>query len=216
MRLSTLKRIFKRPRPRRFLKNDRGVAAIEFAFLGPLFGVAFLVTMQTGLLLYTEYVIQTSVQEVARLVRTGRVHTPQIDPSGVKAEGIPWDAAKLKEALCFIAGRVSHCEQRMTVYMQTAATFRQLKANVPNYLSIGSDAYAPDADGSPTTPFDCGGPQEAVALIATYDSDPLLPIFMTNFANMPDGQTRRIIGFTMFRNEPYPAPENNATACQST
>jgi Flp pilus assembly protein TadG len=202
MRLSLLKRLWTKRRPSRFLKNQQGVAAIEFAFLGPIFGVAMFCIFETGYILYTEYVMQTAVQEAARLVRTGR------------AQEKKWDAAKFKDAVCYLAGRVSHCEDRLTVYMQTATSFTALQASTPAYLSIGPNSYSADSTGKPQGPYNCGNPRDVVALIATYDWDIHLPIFMSNFANLPGDDKRRIVAFAMFRNEQFPSVPGNV--CQAS
>jgi Flp pilus assembly protein TadG len=208
MLLSFLKRFLPKRRAKGFLKNQTGVAALEFAILGPIFGVILFVMFETGLMLYTEYTIQASVQEAARLVRTGQVQM-------LKADGKKWDAASFKKAICFIAGRISNCEDRLTVYMQTETSFQALQANTPAYLSIGPGTYTPNADGTPRAPFSCGGPKEVVALIATYDWDIHVPFMKTAFSNLPGNEKRRMVGFAMFRNEPYPAVAA-AQACQAS
>ena len=59
---------------KRYGKSVRGATAVEFAMVaGPFFFVLGS-TCETGLMLFTEYVLQKSVQEAARLVRTGQVY----------------------------------------------------------------------------------------------------------------------------------------------
>jgi Flp pilus assembly pilin Flp len=193
MRLPSLKKLLRQEHLGDFLRNDDGVTAIEFALLGPLFGIGLLVTFETSLILFTEYVIQTSVQEAARLVRTGQ------------AQNQEFSAADFKTAICSIAKFAFKCEANLTVYMNTAPTFAALEASTPSYISITGGAFGM-TDGVPNKPpFQCGQSREAVALIATYDWRIATPWVMDGFANVVDDRTRRIVGFSMFRNEPFPA-----------
>jgi TadE-like protein len=198
MRMSFLNKLLPKWRPGPFLSDDRGVTVIEFAFLGPILGAAILVTIETGIILYVEYAMQTSIQEASRLVRTGR------------AQGHAWNAEKFKNAVCSLAGRVIDCQGKVTVYMQAAENFKTLQAATPSYITISGKNYAPAGLGTeespfkPQAPYDCGGPSEAVALIATYDWRAITPM-MTAFSNLPDERTRRIVAFALFRNEAYPA-----------
>jgi len=58
-------------RLRKFRNSELGSAAIEFAMIAPPFMLLLGVIMETGLMMFTEYAIQSSVQDSARLVRTG-------------------------------------------------------------------------------------------------------------------------------------------------
>lgn len=193
MRLPSLKKLLRQTHLGGFMRNDDGVTAIEFALLGPLFGIGLLVTFETSLMLFTEYVIQTSVQEAARLVRTGQAQNKELS------------ASEFKSAICSIAKFAFKCENNLTVYMKTAPTFAALEAAVPSYISITGGAFG-STNGVPNKPpFECGQPSQAVALIATYDWRIATPWVMDGFANVIDDRTRRIVGFSMFRNEPFPA-----------
>jgi hypothetical protein len=83
-----------------------------------------------------------------------------------------------------------------------------LKASMPSYLTVGKKA-----DGSPgPTSYSCGGPSAAVGMIATYDWDFSIPYFMDFMANMSgNSKTRRLAGFAMFKNEPFPSSTNQCT-----
>lgn len=194
MRLPSLKKLLKSERMGRFLADDNGVTVIEFAFLGPLFGIGLLVTFETSLMLFTEYVIQTSVQEAARLVRTGQ------------AQNKEFTANDFKKAVCYIAKFAFNCNSNLTVYMKKASTFTALEAATPSYLTITGGAFGVAPNGTPNKPpYECGGPSEAIALIATYDWRIATPWVMDGFANVNDSRTRRLVGFAMFKNEPFPS-----------
>ena len=174
---------------RRFWRDDSAATAVEFAMVSPVFFLMIGCILETGLMLFTEYVLQTSVQEAARFVRTGQAQTAEMTQSVFKTK------------ICDLAKYIIDCNGAVTVYMTTAATFQSLNATVPSYLSIGVKA-----DGTTDAPtFSCGGPAVPVALIATYDWQFSIPYFMKFFGNIAGGNKRRIAGFAVFRNEPFPS-----------
>jgi Flp pilus assembly protein TadG len=205
MRLPSLKNFLRKKKAGRYLANDDGVTAIEFAILGPFFIAGLLITFETSLMLFTEYVIQTSVQEAARLVRTGQAQS-------YKSVGMT--PAQFKSSICSIAKFAFDCQGKLTVYMRTAPNFATLEATTPSYTTITGGAFGKTSGVDNPPPFQCGQPSEAVALIATYDWHIATPWVMSGFANVDgDDRTRRLVGFSMFKNEPYPA---GGTSCQPT
>lgn len=177
--------------PRKFWKNTRGVTAIEFAMVAPVFFFAMGAVVETGLMLYNEYVLQSSVQEAARKIRTGQ------------AQLAGMNAGTFKTQICSLANAAMDCDGKVKVYVKSAATFAALKAAIPSYLNVGT-SYG----GQPSyTSYDCGGPSVPVAVIATYDWNIVLP-FMSAFGNVNNDKIRRIAGVAMFMNEPFPAGTN--------
>lgn len=186
--LSFARYLVTRARQSRFGSDTRGVTAIEFAMILPVFLLAMLVVLETGFMMFTEYVLQTSVQEAARLVRTGQAQKDKLSITTFKTK------------ICRIAGVIMNCDGKVTVYMKPAADFTAL-STTPSFMDVG----AKKADGSAgTSNFDCGKPGEAVALIATYDWDFVFPYFMSYFGNLNSNKTRRLAAYAMFRNEPFP------------
>ena len=57
---------------RRFKTSEGGATAVEFALVAFPFISLLGITMETGLLMFTEYTLQASVQDAARLIRTGQ------------------------------------------------------------------------------------------------------------------------------------------------
>jgi Flp pilus assembly pilin Flp len=206
---------------RTYMQDDRGVTAIEFAFVGPVFIVLLVSILDTGTMLFTEYTLQSSVQDAARLVRTGQ------------AQGQSMNAQTFKDKICERTRLLADCQKYVTVYLNSAVDFAALNTAVTNHGSIGGQMVTvPGVGGNPPTeeyqitpqPYSCGGPSQAVALIATYDWQYLLP-FMGSWMNaLSDGsgwnaansdssklEYRRLSGVAMFRNEPFPTV--NGASC---
>ena len=182
-------------RKRGMVEDESGVTAIEFAILAPVFFMTFFCMFEVGLVLFTEYVLQTSVQEAARLVRTGQA----------QSQGL--SAAQFKTEVCKMASSLIDCNGKVTVYMKADSNFNTLATTMPSYLSIGPDSAGVTA----AQPYQCGAPEQVVALIATYDYKFIWPFYTGSFGNISGGTVRRIGGFAMFRNEPYPVAAGGAT-----
>ena len=69
---------------KRFGKAQGGVTAIEFAFVGGPFLYLLCVVFETGLMLFSEYVIENGVANAARMIRTGQVQTQSMSAGGFK------------------------------------------------------------------------------------------------------------------------------------
>lgn len=174
----------------RLRRSESGATAVEFALVaGPFFFVLGCIC-ETGLMLFTEYVIQNSVQEAARLVRTGQV---------AAADGsVTMSSGDFKVQICVEVSVILNCESKVSVYVNNAATFASLTGTMADPLAVGTGS-----DGSAYTPVYSPGAQlRAATVIATYDWDFAFP-FMSFLGNFRGGEVRRIYGLAIFRNEPF-------------
>lgn len=173
----------------RMRRSESGASAVEFALVaGPFFYVLGCIC-ETGLILFTEYVIQNSVQEAGRLVRTGQA---------ASSAGTPiMTADQFKAAICDRVGAIIDCDGKVSVYVNNATSFASLSTTVPDPLTIGKKA-----DGTPyTVVYSPGKTLEAATVIATYDWYFALP-FLNFLGNFDSDKARRIYGLAIFRNEP--------------
>ena len=177
----------------RMRRDERGATAVEFALVIGPFMLVLGVIIETGLMLFTEYVIQSSVQEAARQIRTGQAQSAAMTQATLKTN-----------FLCDTLNIIINCNTKVYVYVNAQASYTALQAALPSMLTVG-----PSYGGSTVnTSYNCGQPSQAVAIVATYDWEFTLPYFMGFFGNMGDDQMRRLVGFAMFRNEPFPAGSN--------
>ncbi len=172
----------------KYLKADGGVAAVEFAMVAGPFFMLFLSMFEAGLMLFSEYALQSGVQEAGRLVRTGQ------------AQNAGLSAADFREAICNKTVIIRDCEGRISVHVtSTPLNFTALQISMPNALSIGPAVVG---DG-PTITYTPGNPMWVTVVVATYDWKFTIP-FMQAFTNI-NSTTRRLVTYTVFRNEPYQA-----------
>ncbi|WP_373505932.1 TadE/TadG family type IV pilus assembly protein [Aestuariivirga sp.] len=174
----------------RYKRSQDGATAVEFALVaGPFFFVLGCIC-ETGLMLFTEYVIQNSVQEAARMVRTGQVSA---------GDGtIILSSSDFKDKICEGVSIIIDCNGAVNVYVNSATTFAALTTSIADPLTVGVGA-----DGSDyTMVYQPGGQLRASTVIATYDWDFAFP-FMDFLGNFRDGRIRRLYGLAVFRNEPF-------------
>lgn len=188
-----MKRLLQKVRARlgRFRTSSSGATAVEFALVaGPFFYVLGCIC-ETGLMLFTEYVLQNSVQDAARLVRTGQL----MDASGTT---ISVSAADFKKKVCQNVSIIIDCSGKVSVYVNSADTFADLTATIPDPVNVGvaSNGAAYKVVYSP------GVKLKAATVIATYDWDFAFP-FMDFLGNINKGSKRRLYGLAIFRNEPF-------------
>ena len=188
--------LFEKIRPKfikGYSKSESGAAAIEFVtVIFPFIYVLGCIT-ETGLMLFTEYVLQSSVQDAARQIRTGSAQTAGLN------------AAAFKAKICSRVSILVDCTSKVTVYVKPSTTFANLKATIPSYLNVG---LKPDGTPNPTS-YDCGQPSQPAAVIATYDWTFAMP-FMNFLGNINGNTARRLGGIAIFRNEPFPV---SGTTC---
>lgn len=181
---------------RRYSASDKGTTALEFAGVAFPFFAMLGVIIETGAMMFTEYGLQSAVQDAARTARTGQAQ------SGNKT------VADFKTLICSQAALGSSCSSKLTVYANSYATWAVLAANMPVFVNIGiKDDGTPNANdnmlklGAPTCPS---------SLVATYDWKFTMPL-MNYMGNIQGNNARRLVGFAMFQTEPYPT--NGGTAC---
>jgi len=62
-------------RHKAWIRSDRGSAALEFAFVAPVFFALMLGILEIGVMTFTQFALQNSVMDAARLIRTGQAHS---------------------------------------------------------------------------------------------------------------------------------------------
>jgi Flp pilus assembly protein TadG len=178
-----IRRLARRASPRRFARNQRGAAAVEFGlillpFLALMFGI-----METALVFFADQTLETAVADSARLIMTGQAQTQSLT------------AATFKNAVCARIYGLFDCQNGIYVNVQT-------------YSSFGSITYTPPLDTnnnlvSSNFVYQPGGPGDIVVVQLFYQ----WPIYVSlmslgNLSNM-SGNKRLLIATAAFRNEPY-------------
>ncbi len=114
---------------RRLVRDTRAVAAIEFAILGSTFILLVCMTLELGLVLFTQSVMDNALRDAARLIRTDQASS----------------SSTFVSAVCSEVGTVliSSCSTSLQYYVASASKFSSLTAKtgtLPDTYTAGSSA----------------------------------------------------------------------------
>lgn len=166
---------------RRFRRNRRGSAAVEFALVAPLFfGVLFAI-IELALVFFASQILETVTQDTARLIMTGQ------------AQNASFTQAQFKNAVCSKLVVMFDCANGVSIDVKSYKEFSTVDISNP----IDSDKnFVPPNNYLP------GGPGDIVVVRLFYK----WPLFVTglgfNVANIGNNQ-RLLTATAAFQNEPY-------------
>ena len=172
---------------RRFNKNEEGTTAVEFAIIGGPFFLLIFAIIETSLLFFANQYLETVVDDIARLYRTG-----QISNISTKED--------LKDELCLRVVALFDCNKIIT-HVDVAAKFSDLpKPLIPGDYVNALGVYEPPERFPPEI---C--PEEVLQFTASYE----WPIYANYSAPLvAEGlNDNALINVTaVVRNENFPIP----------
>jgi Flp pilus assembly protein TadG len=139
----------------RFLRADSGVTMIEFALVGPLFLLLAFMIIETGLVLFTQSILDNATRDAARQIRIGQVQLTG-DTDGT---------VLFKTTLCNDVGAYMTCNSLKWNVQSSSVGFSGLSTGV-----------AADGSGNMTpTGFTAGGVKAYVIVQVGYKRSYLVP-----------------------------------------
>lgn len=165
---------------RRFRRNRRGSAAIEFALVAPVFFALLFAIIETAIVFFAGQVLETITQNSARMILTGQ------------AQSGGFTQAQFQSYVCTQIPALFTCAN-VYVDVQSYPAFSNVTITDPVDASknfVNNMQYAP------------GGPGDIVVVRLFYQ----WPLFVTglgyNISNI-SGSKRLLTATAAFRNEPY-------------
>jgi Flp pilus assembly protein TadG len=166
---------------RRFRRNRRGSAAVEFAFVAPVFFALLFAILESGIMFFAGQVLQTVTQESARMILTGQAQSASYTP------------AQFATFVCSQVPALFSCPS--------------ISIDVESYPTFTSVTLSNQIDGSgnfmsANMQYNPGGPGDIVVVRLYYQ----WPLFVTGLGWNPSnlaGNKRLLIGTAAFKNEPY-------------
>jgi len=186
-RVSRLSRVF----GGRVRRDESGAAAVEFAVIAPVFFFLMFVIAETALVFIAEQVMDNSVFETARLIRTG-----QVQGSGMSKEDFTDEVCDRASVFidCSGADFYINVESHPDCPAAEPCGFAALDASPP---------VDDEGEFEEVTVFDFGEANDIV-VVRVYYKWPISTMF--SLLATPGMNGKRLIGsFTAFRNEPYTA-----------
>jgi Flp pilus assembly protein TadG len=170
---------------RRFRRNRRGSAAVEFALVAPIFfGILFAI-IELALVFFASQILETVTQDSARLVMTGQ------------AQGASLTKEQFKDAVCAKLVTMFDCVNEAYVDVRSYSEFATVSISPPidpaSKTFINDMKYCPGKDG------------DVVVVRLFYK----WPVFVTglgfNLTNLA-GNKRLLTATAAFQNEPFATP----------
>ncbi|WP_407167242.1 TadE/TadG family type IV pilus assembly protein [Bradyrhizobium sp. ORS 111] len=182
--------LFSFKRLRRFGRNRRGSAVVEFALVAPLFFGLLFAIIETAMIFFAGQVLETVTQDSARTILTGQAQNGQVTGCST-----PCTQAQFKAFVCNQINILFDCQNGIYVDV------RSYPAN-----QFGSVNITPPIDSSgnflPAMQYNIGGAGNIVVVRLFYQ----WPLFVTglgfNAANLNNNK-RLLTATAAFKNEPF-------------
>jgi Flp pilus assembly protein TadG len=176
---------------RKFGKDRRGSAIVEFALIALPLAAISLACVETAVMLFTASVVQGGITAAARQVRTGQVQSGTV--GSCASGGVP------ASAFSAIAAAVTAAA--------TGVTLPNLTYDVRSFSSFAT-AQPPtltfDANGNPTNNcFDTGGANAIVAVRIVYNYNFITPGLAELLGAGPTNPTVPFVYTVIMQNEPF-------------
>lgn len=172
---------FKRSILRRFRRNRRGSAAVEFALVAPIFFGLLFAIMELAMVFFASQVLETVVQDSARMIMTGQAQTAS------------YTQAQFKNLVCSKITVMFDCVNGVSIDVQSYSAFASVNVTDP---IDNTKQFVPPNNYLP------GGPGDIVVVRLFYK----WPLFVTglgfNVANLSTKE-RLLTATAAFQNEPY-------------
>lgn len=179
---SSMRRLAARILPRRLVRDERGAAAVEFAFIALPFFALIGAIIETSLVFLANQILETAVGDAGRLIRTGQ------------AQQQGFNATQFKTEICNRLYILIDCSG-VSVDVRTSSTFTA--------ASIASPIDASGKFENANFTYNAGKASEIVVVRAYYEFPLIFSGLGLNLADLANG--KRLIGaVTAFRNEPFP------------
>ena len=180
-------------RGRAFGRDERGVTAIEFAFLALPFFTIVAAILESSLIFLAGQILDSAVQDSSRLIRTGQAQnsTPA------------YNREAFREAICDGLYEMFDCAEadgKLRINVTVIDDFSDVTIGYP--LKTGEDCDEDECDWTLADDYDPGEGGSVVLVRAYYKWPTVVRLPGFNWQTLPDG-TRLLGASRVFRNEPY-------------
>ena len=177
--MRTLKRQGSQSKLRRFMKESRAAAVVEFALVAAPFIALLIAILEVGLVFLCQQVLQTATTQAARLIMTGQAQAQNMTSS--------------------------QFQQQVCNYATSLFTCAGIYVNVQNFSSFSGSSMANPVSGGTFNPaglqYNPGNPGDVVVVQTFYQWPVYLAPLNFNLSNV-NGNARLLVGTAAFRNEP--------------
>lgn len=166
---------------KRFVKDQKGVTAVEFGLLALPFFAIIGAILETSLVFLASQILDSAVNDSARLIRTGQAQTAN------------YTVAEYRTAICDGLYGMFDCDE-VKIRVSEVANFGA--ATLGNVVDIN------DGTWTIVENYDDGAGTSVILVEAYYKWPTALDLLNFNLSNLADG-TRMLSAVRVFRNEPF-------------
>ena len=178
-----LQRLLPRRTARRFVRQQDGAAAVEFALIAAPFLALTFAILETAFIFFAGQTLEAAAADSARLIMTGQAQT-----NG-------YSQADFKTQVCNRIYGLFDCAGGITVSVKSYSSFSAVDTSLPitnNQLdTTKTNSYVP------------GGPSCIVVVSLYYQWPVYVTMFSLNGLSNLGGNKRLLVATSVFRNEPY-------------
>jgi len=183
---------FKKLRARMRADAQKGSAAIEFAFVAPVFFMLLLGTFEAAIMFFSQAVLQNGMVDMGRMIRTGQVNCYNKAGDGSCSSNMT--QTQFRTMLCDKVSPLIQCDTNLQIDVTTFTDYGGLNRSNP---------VLPDNTLDPAmNRYQTGTACDVVLARAFYTWRVATPLLSWFLVNMGD-DTRLVTAATAFRNEPY-------------
>jgi Flp pilus assembly protein TadG len=176
---------------RRFVRQQDGAAAVEFALVAAPFLALTFAILETAMVFFAGQTLEAATADSARLIMTGTAQSTDYTTGAPKVGGFSQD--EFKKAVCARIYGLFDCAN-ITVNVQTYASFSPVNTALPitnGQFSTTNIGYTPGQN-----------PGDIVVVQLYYQWPTIVPNLGNNLANLSNGK-RLLSATAVFRVEPY-------------
>jgi Flp pilus assembly protein TadG len=178
---------------RRFGRNRRGSAAVEFALVAPVFFALLFAIIETALMFFASQVLETITQDSARMIATGQAQSGQVASCQVAGVSTPCTQASFKTYVCNQIPALFSCNS-LYVDVESYPAFSNITLN--SQIDASNNFISNNMQYSP------GGPGDIVVVRLFYPWQLFVTGLGFNMSNL-SGNQRLLVATAAFQNEPY-------------
>jgi Flp pilus assembly protein TadG len=166
---------------RRFVKQQDGAAAVEFALVATPFLALTFAIIESAMVFFAGQSLEAATASASRLILTGQAQTGG------------YSAADFKTQVCNRVASLFDCSGGVYVDVKTYTNFSSMSSASPvtnGKLDTSNMTYTP------------GGPG-CIVKVAIYYQWPIYVSLLGNNLSTLDGNKRLLVATSVFRTEPY-------------
>ena len=178
---------------RRFRRNHRGSAVVEFALVAPIFFGLLFAIIELALVFFASQVLETATQDSARAILTGQAQSGQVTVCQVGGVSAPCTQQTFKDLVCSKLVVMFDCVNGVSIDVQSYPAFGSV--NIASPIDASRNFVAPNN-------YLPGSPGDIVVVRIFYQWPLIVTGLGFNIANL-SGSKRLLTATAAFQNEPY-------------